>query len=119
MLALGLILVGCGLPRSDGGGTAASPAGRAPTKPSPAEGHPLVTPSSALTGRVASVNANARFVVLTFPLGPLPPVDKRLNAYRNGLKVGEIKVTGPQRDNNTVADIVAGESQEGDEVRED
>lgn len=44
---------------------------------------------------------------------------KRLNVYRNGLKVGELKVTGPQRDNNTVADIVAGECQVGDEVRED
>jgi hypothetical protein len=49
----------------------------------------------------------------------LPPLEKRLNVYRNGLKVGEVRVTGPQRDNNTVADIIAGDCQPGDQVRED
>jgi hypothetical protein len=34
------------------------------------------------------------------------------------LKVAEIKVTGPQRDNNTVADLVSGDAQVGDEVRD-
>jgi len=68
---------------------------------------------------VVSVNPTARFVVLTFPIGALPGLEKRLNVYRGGLKVGEIKITGPQRDNNTVADIVTGECQIGDEVRED
>jgi hypothetical protein len=79
----------------------------------------IVTPGGLVKGRVASVNANARFVVLGFPIGSVPAVGKRFSVYRQGLKVGELKVTGPQRDNNTVADIIAGECQPGDEVRED
>lgn len=78
----------------------------------------IVTPETALIGKVASVNANAKFAVLNFPIGHLPSLEQRLNVYRNGLKVGEVKITGPQRDDNTVADIVAGESKVGDEVRE-
>ena len=78
----------------------------------------IITSETALIGKVVSANANARFVVLNFPIGRLPSLEQRLNVYRNGLKVGEVKVTGPQRDDNTVADIVAGESKIGDEVRE-
>jgi hypothetical protein len=65
-----------------------------------------------------SVNAGARFVVLTFPIGQMPALERRLNVYRRGLKVGEVKITGPQRDDNTVADVLAGEAQAGDEVRD-
>jgi hypothetical protein len=78
----------------------------------------LVTPDAGLRGRVASVNANLRFVVLTFPLGQLPPTDSRMNVFRNGAIVGEVKITGPQRDDNSVADIVLGDAQKGDEVRQ-
>jgi hypothetical protein len=77
-----------------------------------------VTPDEALSGRVASVNDNLRFVVLTFPLGQLPSVDSRMNVFRNGAIVGEIKITGPQRDENSVADIVLGDAKKGDEVRQ-
>ena len=65
------------------------------------------------------VNGSARFVVMTFPLGGVPDNGRRLNLYRNGLKVAEVKVTGPQRDNNTVADIILGEAQVNDEARAD
>lgn len=34
------------------------------------------------------------------------------------MKVGQVKITGPQRDNDTVADLTAGDAQVGDEVRE-
>ena len=57
--------------------------------------------------------------MLTFPLGTMPPPEKRLNVYRGGLKVAEVKVSGAPLDINVVADIVAGECQVGDEVRED
>ena len=78
----------------------------------------IVTPDSQTHGQVALVNPNQRYLVVSFPVGSLPPVDRRLNVYRNGLKVAEIKITGPQRDFNIAADIVAGECQVGDEVRE-
>jgi hypothetical protein len=78
-----------------------------------------VTPApGTVYGKVAHVNPTARFVVLTYPLGKLPPNEKRLSVYRNGMKVAELKVTGPARDQNTVADITAGEAQPGDEVRD-
>ncbi len=34
------------------------------------------------------------------------------------MKVGEVKITGPQQDNNIVADLVTGEAQVGDDVRD-
>jgi hypothetical protein len=80
---------------------------------------PIITPApGTVYGKIAHVNPTARFVVLTYPLGKLPPVEKRLSVYRNGMKVAELKVTGPARDQNTVADITAGEVQTGDEARD-
>ena len=54
-----------------------------------------------------------------FRPAPCRKPDHRLSVYRNGLKVGEVKVTGPQHENDTVADIIAGDVQLHDEVRED
>jgi hypothetical protein len=80
--------------------------------------NPIVTPDNSLAARVAAYNSAGRFVVLTFPVGPMPGMDQSLFLYRNGLKVGVVKVTGPQRDNDTVADLLNGTAQVGDEVRE-
>ena len=63
------------------------------------------------------VNNQGRFVVVTFPGGPVPAPARRLDVFREGLKVGELKVTGPQQDFNTVADILAGDIQVHDEVK--
>ncbi|MGD0085491.1 MAG: hypothetical protein ABSC24_00005 [Verrucomicrobiota bacterium] len=101
--------------------TAASPAQdgtySAPATPS-ATLNPIVTPDNSLTARVATYNATGRFVVLSFPVGQMPNLDQTLFLYRNGLKEGEVKITGPQRDNDVVADLVTGTAQAGDEVRE-
>ncbi|HWI58995.1 MAG TPA: hypothetical protein VNZ22_17350 [Bacillota bacterium] len=70
-----------------------------------------------MPGKVLLVNINGRFAVLSFPLGTQPAVGQRLSVYRQGLKVGEVRITGPQRDQNTVADITAGECAVGDEIR--
>jgi hypothetical protein len=78
----------------------------------------VVATDESLSGRVSFVNTTLRFVVLTLPLGQMPAVDSHMNVFRNGAIVGEIKITGPQRDDNTVADIVLGDAQKGDEVRE-
>jgi len=78
----------------------------------------IVTPENGLMGRVAMVNPDGHFVILNFPVGQVPAVDQRLNLYRRGLKVGEVKVSGPQQDDNVAADILAGDSEVGDEVRE-
>ena len=79
---------------------------------------PVVEPDNSLTARVVAYNAVGRFVVLSFPVGRMPRLEQTLFLYRNGLKVAEVKVTGPQRDNNIVADLVSGAAQAGDEVRD-
>ncbi len=79
----------------------------------------MVTPGAQLSGRVSSVNPIARFVIATFPLGTMPAKDQKLNVYRDGLKVAVVKITGPQRDVNIAADIVAGECRVGDEIKND
>jgi hypothetical protein len=78
---------------------------------------PVIKPNLRSTGQVAMVNEAAKFAVINFPDGPVPQMDRHLNVYRNGQKVGELKVTGPQRDNDTVADIISGDVQLRDEVR--
>jgi len=77
----------------------------------------IVTPENAVVGKVALVNSVGRFVVLNFPLGKMAASDQRLYLYRGGLKVGEVKVTGPAKEDNIVADLVAGEAEVGDEAR--
>lgn len=78
----------------------------------------VITLINPLIGRVASINPALRFVVLDFSLNPLPAVGQQLSVYRRGQKVGEVKVTGPELNSNLVADLVAGEAQPGDEVRD-
>src|SRR5437868_112601 len=78
----------------------------------------IVTPENGLSGKVVSVNSGGRFVVLNFPIGHMPAIDQRLNIYHLGLKAGEVKVSGPQRDDNIIGDLVAGNATVGDQVRE-
>ena len=87
------------------------------TTPTPAPA-PIVTPDYSLAAKVVSVNTIGRFVVLSFPASQMPKMDQTLFIYRDGLKVAEVRVTGPQQDNNTVADITSGEAQVGDTVRD-
>ena len=78
----------------------------------------VVTPDNSLSARVASYNATGRFVVLSFPVSQMPKLEQTLFLYRNSLKVAEVKITGPQRDNNVVADLISGDALVGDEVRD-
>jgi hypothetical protein len=89
-----------------------------PATPAAVAPQPIVTPDNSLTARVVSYNTSGRFVVLSFPVGQMPKADQSLFLYRDGMKVGEVKITGPQRENNIVADLVTGEAQVGDEVRD-
>ncbi len=80
----------------------------------------IVTPAEGNRGRIVSVNPTARHVVITYPIGlALPAEERRLNVYRAGLKVAEVKVSKERMDVNLVADITSGDCQVGDEVRED
>jgi hypothetical protein len=77
----------------------------------------IVTLTQTQNGKIAAANAALRFVVVDFSLGQMPGADQRMAVYRQELKVGEIKITGPERNGNIAADLVAGEAQVGDEVR--
>lgn len=82
-----------------------------PTKPL------VVAPGGGLNGKVLMVDGRGRFVVLNFPLGQMPAVNSALDVYRNGVKAGSVMITGPQRDDSIVADIVSGDLQAGDMAR--
>jgi hypothetical protein len=90
----------------------------APAQPAPASSQTVVTPDESLTAKVLTVNTVGRFVILNFPEGRMPRLDQHLFLYRNGLKTSEVKVVGPQQDTSIVADIVSGDAQVGDTVRE-
>ena len=90
---------------------ASTPKAAKPAKPS-------VTAQTALVGRVASVNPTLHFVVINFPAGQMARLEQSLTLFRKGEKIGGVKVTGPQADDNIIADVVSGEAQVGDEVRE-
>jgi len=77
----------------------------------------VVKTDEVLTGRVVSANARGRFAILNFPITRMPAVGDVLQVYRSGLKVGEVKISGPQKDDSIVADVVTGEAKTGDEVR--
>jgi hypothetical protein len=78
----------------------------------------IVTPDVSLAARVVSYNEAGRFVVLSFPIGQMPGMGQTLFLYRGGLKTGVVKITGPERDNDIVADVVSGDGHVGDEVRD-
>lgn len=78
----------------------------------------IVTPDMSLTAKVVKYNSTGRFVVLSFPVGQMPKAGQTFFLYREGLKVGKIKITDMQLENDTVADLVDGDAQVGDDVRE-
>jgi hypothetical protein len=80
---------------------------------------PVIKADLRAWGQIVKVNTDARFVVISFDAGAVPQTGKRFNVYRNGVKVGEVNITGPQQESNTVADIVSGDIQLHDEARAD
>ncbi|MFO1501368.1 MAG: hypothetical protein U1G07_23765 [Verrucomicrobiota bacterium] len=75
------------------------------------------TPLNEPVGKVASVNSGLRFVVVDFAFNPMPQAEQRMGVYRDGQKVGEVKISGQSRNSIIAADITAGEAQVGDEIR--
>ena len=117
LLAAVLLTSGCTLFKRGDKARETKPAKEPTRKKASAAASPKVTASESTNGKVAYVNVPARFVVLNFPIGKIPAMDQKMTVYRQGQKVGEVKINGPQRDTNIVADIVSGEAQTGDEVR--
>ena len=93
------------------------PAARQPVSAETAP-EPIVTPDTSLSAKVVRYNSVGRFVVLSFPVGQMPETGQTFSIYHAGAKVGEVKITGPQRDTDTVADLTQGSAEEGDDVRQ-
>ena len=118
LLVSSLTLVGCATNNSKAT-NAAKKKTPATSKARAANQKSTLAPTLQLTGKVASVNSELRFVVLDFSVGDMPGINQRLGVYRAGQKVAQVKVTGPQSDTNIVADVIEGEAQVGDEVRQE
>jgi hypothetical protein len=107
-LLSGVLLLGCKHGR---------PSDSAPRGDQAAAQKPRATPLQESSGTIASVNPTLRFVVIDFYLKPLPQVDQRMSVYREGQKIGEVKISSQSRNSIIAADLVAGEARTGDEVR--
>ena len=107
MLMFAMVLSGC----------AGKKASQSP--PAPRAGKTTGPAKAAVNGIISSVEPVARFVVVSFPPDQMPAVDQALSVYRHGAKVAQVKVSGPRRNNNIVADIVTGAPEVGDEARAD
>ncbi len=90
----------------------------AAAKPAPVAGKTIVTPDESLAAKVVSVNPVGRFVVLNFPEGAMPKLEQHLFLYHAGLKAGEVKISGQPSETFITADILSGDAQEGDTVRD-
>jgi hypothetical protein len=75
-----------------------------------------ITPALSPVGHVELVNAEGRFVVLSFPPGHVPPPGQSWRIQHLGLTIGRVKISGPQRAIDTVADIVEGKANVGDDA---
>lgn len=104
----GLILSGCA--HAPSASAPKAPAGK--TRPAP-----VITPVNLLQGKVVTLNTQLRFVIVDFGLGQTPAVGQTLDIYRNGEKIGEVKISEQSRSNLFAADVVAGNVQVGDVVK--
>lgn len=77
----------------------------------------LQEPMDGGVGRVMSVNARLRFVLLDYSLNTLPKIGDVVELWREDQVIGELKVTGPIRNTTVLADVLSGEPQVGDLAR--
>lgn len=79
----------------------------------------MVTPVNPIQGRVTVVNIRLRFVIVDFAFSQPPVLQARLGLYRDVQRIGEVRISGPVNGTSIVADVLSGEAEVGDLVRED
>jgi len=84
---------------------------------SPSSSGPSVQAVVETRGRIVVVRPMSRFVVVDFGIDAVPPLGQQMAVYRDGVRVGTIRISGPSMGNMIVADVVAGDARIGDEVR--
>ncbi|MBL9137115.1 MAG: hypothetical protein JNK85_14680 [Verrucomicrobiales bacterium] len=102
------------LPASAKGGGLGPEARTATATTNPSSPATVVLPAS---GRVHTVNAGLRFVVIDYTLGGTPALQSLLDVFRGNERVGQVRLTGPERNGFVAADVTEGFLQVGDEVR--
>lgn len=70
-----------------------------------------------MPGRIALVNPQHRYVVIDFGSRPVPALGTRLPVWRDGMKVGLVRIAEPVKGRFATGDVVEGELKPGDEVR--
>jgi hypothetical protein len=108
LLCMAVFVAGCA--NSKAPAHAAVPPDQMRTQPT------YITPDLKTVGRVELVNTQGRFVVISFPPGHVPPSGQHWRITHAGLQIGEVTISGPQREVDTVADIVDGTANVGDEA---
>jgi len=68
-------------------------------------------------GRIVVVRPMSRFVVIDFGIDTVPPLGQQMAVYRDGVRVGTVRISGPSMGSMIVADVLAGDARVGDEVR--
>jgi hypothetical protein len=116
-LLAGVLGVGCST-APDARKTSSQKADPKSGKVAPPPG-PEISPVNALSGRVMLVNGPLKYIVAEGTLGRLPTAEQVLNAYRDGQRVGEVRVSQQARGANFTADILQGELRVGDTLRSD
>ena len=112
-----VLLSGCVKPVSPNFSPAAGPAPGEPARNAPNVATNITyIPIVAITGRVVMSNPKAQFVILSLGPGIFPPKGTRLFVYRKEAKVAELRISGSQWDDKTVADILKGDPQVNDQV---
>jgi hypothetical protein len=101
-------------PSATKGANLAAPVESPAATPTNASSAAIVLPTS---GRIERVNLGKRFVVIDYTLGGMPALESLVNVYRNDQKVGELRLSGPEKNGFVAADILDGFIQVDDEVR--
>jgi hypothetical protein len=91
--------------------------GRARPRPETVAAGPTPPQLGSAGARIASLNPEYGFVVIDFKSRTLPAVGTRVTIYRNGKRVGVVRITEPVRAQLATADIVEGDMHVGDEAR--
>jgi len=116
-LTAGLLASGCVNSKNPRGATAAGSKLKPGQSAPPAA--PVIAPLNSLSGRVLLVNTPLKYIVAEGAVGRLPAAEQVLNAYRDGQRVGEVRVSKPARGANFTADITQGDVRVGDTLRSD
>ncbi len=90
--------------------------GTAP-KPVAASSPAIVTPDTSLR-RKCFGQFGGTFRRVGFSRRPVASDGSDVLHLPGGIKVAEVKITGPEQDNNIVADLASGDAQAGDAVRD-